>query len=202
MNSMAHNDFNKEDIPPRLELFSDAVFAIIITIMVLELHPPEGSKIQDLYSLWPVFFAYCVSFLNLIVNWQNHHHLLWTMGSPNGKIMLANGHLLFWASLIPFTTAWLGQNLGEKTPTVIYALVFFFYGFAYFLLQKSILEKEGKNSLLAKAIGNDLKAKVSLIAQITALIFSFFVPWVTLAILVVIVAVWLYPDPRIEKYLD
>jgi uncharacterized membrane protein len=189
-------------IPPRLELFSDAVFAIIITIMVLELHPPEGHELQDLYELWPIFFAYVVSFLNLIVNWQNHHHLLRTLNNPNGKIMLANGHLLFWASLIPFATAWLGQNLGEKTPTVIYALVFLLYGLAYFMLQKAILHKEGKNSLLAKAIGNDTKAKATLVAQVSAIAIAFFVPWVSLVILLILVLVWLYPDRRIEKLLE
>lgn len=190
------------NIPPRLELFTDAVFAIIITIMVLELCPPEGHEISDLYPLWPVFFAYTVSFLNLYINWQNHHHLLRTMTRPTGKIMLANGHLLFWASLIPFSTAWLGQNLGETTPTVIYATIFLFYAFAYFILQRQILIVEGENSLLAEAIGKDRKGKLTLATQLIAVLVAFIAPWVSIAVIVFIAAVWFYPDPRIEEKLS
>jgi uncharacterized membrane protein len=193
-------DIMKHDnIPPRLELFSDAVFAIIITIMVLELHPPEGHELRDLFPLWPIFLAYCLSFLNLYINWQNHHHLLRTMSRPTGRIMLANGHLLFWASLIPFATAWFGEHLGEKTPTVMYTLVFLLYACAYFILQKQILIAEGKNSVLAKAVGSDMKAKVTLVAQIIAVVVAFFAPWVSIAIIIVIVGAWFFPDSRIEK---
>ncbi len=188
-------------IPPRLELFSDAVFAIIITIMVLELHAPEGHKLNDLYPILPIFFAYCLSFVNLTLNWQNHHHLLRGMSRPTGKIMLANAHLLFWASLIPFSTAWFGQNIGEKTPTVIYATVFLLYAVAYIILQRIIIAEEGKNSLLAKAIGNDLKGNLTLIGQVTAVIAAFFIPWISIVIIVIIASFWVFPDQRIEKRL-
>lgn len=188
-----------KSIPPRLELFSDAVFAIIITIMVLELHPPEGITLADLHPLWPIFFAYCLSFVNLYINWQNHHHLLRTMGRPTGTIMLANGHLLFWASLIPFTTAWFGEHLGETLPTVLYTAVFLFYGVAYFLLQKAIIASDGCDSLLLQAIGRDKKAKLTLLAQIVALVTAFFVPVLAIAIIVVIASFWVYPDRRIER---
>src|SRR4051812_16239964 len=121
----------ERQLPPRMELFSDAVFAIIITIMVLELKPPEGATLSDLAPILPTFLAYCISFVNLSINWQNHHHLLRTMSDPTAPIMFANAHLLFWASLIPFSTAWFGQNMGETLPTVIYAAIFFLYGMAY-----------------------------------------------------------------------
>jgi uncharacterized membrane protein len=190
----------EKSIPPRLELFSDAVFAIIITIMVLELHPPHGHELTDLKPVLPTFFAYVVSFINLIINWQNHHHLLRAMSRPTGKIMLANGHLLFWASLIPFATAWFGQNIGQRIPTLLYVVVFFLYGIAYFVLEAAIRSEEGEDSLLARAVGSDRKAKLSVIGQTAALLLAFFVPWAAIAILVVIAAFWVLPDRRIEKY--
>lgn len=190
---------HEANIPPRLELFSDAVFAIIITIMVLELHPPKGYNLYDLFPLWPIFFAYLVSFVNLYINWQNHHHLLQTMSVPTGKIMLANGHLLFWASLIPFSTAWFGQNFGETIPTVIYAFVFLLYAVSYFLLQRQIIAEEGEHSVLAKAVGNDLKSKLTLGAQVIAVILAFFSPLVATVLIAIIAAFWFFPDPRIEK---
>jgi uncharacterized membrane protein len=188
-------------IPPRMELFSDAVFAIIITIMVLELHPPEGHSLYDLYPALPIFFAYCVSFVNLYINWQNHHHLLQTLSEPTGKIMLANGNVLFWASLIPFATAWFGKNVGETVPTVFYAFIFLLYAVAYFILQRQIIAEEGKNSLLAQAVGEDRKSKYTLVAQVAAVILAFFLPWLAIALIVIIAAFWFFPDPRIEKQL-
>ena len=188
-------------IPPRLELFSDAVFAIIITIMVLEMRPPEGSSFKDLYLLWPLFFAYVLSFLNLYINWQNHHHLLRLMSRPTGKIMLANGHLLFWASLIPFSTAWFGQNLGEKAPTFVYTLVFLLYGLAYNILQRQILAEAGKKSPVSKAVRKGGKDRLTLIAQLLAVTISFFAPWISVAIIFLVGAFWFYPDPIIEEHI-
>jgi uncharacterized membrane protein len=188
-------------IPPRLELFSDAVFAIIITIMVLELHPPEGSAWADLRPMLPTFFAFCVSFLNLILNWQNHHHLLRTMSRPTGKIMWANSHLLFWTSLIPFATAWFGKNLGEIAPTVVYATIFLLYAVAYLLLQRAILLEEGRDSVLAKAIGKDLKGRLTLVAQVAAVLMAFVVPWLSIILIIAIALFWSLPEPRIERQL-
>jgi uncharacterized membrane protein len=188
-------------IPPRLELFSDAFFAIIITIMVLELHPPEGITLKDLTPVLPIFFSYCISFLNLTLNWFNHHHLLQTMGRPTAKVMWANAHLLFWASLIPFATAWLGHSIGEVIPTALYASVFLFYAFAYVILQNTILKEEGRRSTLAKALGNDWKGRLTLIAHVAAVGVAFFAPWASITIILGIVLFWILPDPRIERQL-
>ncbi len=195
------NPKEKNTIPPRLELFSDAVFAIIITIMVLELHPPEGNQLQDLYPLLPVFLSYALSFIYLIIYWNNHHHLLKTMDTPNGKIMWANALLLFCLSLIPFTTAWIGIFPGESVPTIVYGSVFLASTIAYTILEQAIIETEGKDSVLAKALGRDSKGIISLITNVAAIGVAFLNPWISYVLFAGAAFMWMLPDPRIETQL-
>lgn len=191
----------EKHIPPRLELFSDAVFAIIITIMVLELHPPKGSQLIDLYPLLPLFLSYTISFLFLIIFWHNHHHLLQTMSKPTARIMWTNSLFLFWASLVPFSTAWLGGHLGESVPTLIYSLVFLLSAFSYYLVQMAIISEEGKDSVLAKALGDDIKGKISIVSYILATAMALINPWISMLLFLVVALIWILPDPRIEKHL-
>lgn len=191
----------QKNTPPRLELFSDAFFAIIITIMILELHPPKGDEMKDLYPLLPLFFSYCLSFFYLILDWHNHHQSLRTMTRPTGKIMWANSHLLFWISLIPFSTAWFAHNIGERVPTVIYATVFLLVATAFFILQRVIIAEEGSHALLAKAIGNDMKGKLTLVGHVAAVGIAFIFPWASITLIVLISLFWIFPDTRVEKRL-
>jgi len=192
---------NKEEvnIPPRLELFSDAVFAIIITIMVLELHPPEGTGIADLIPLAPIFLAYTLSFVNVIIYWNNHHHLLKTMNKLTGRVMWSNAFLLFCLSLMPFTTSWMGLHPGETIPTALYAIVFTSAALAYTLLQNTIIAVEGDKSTLAKAIGSDRKGKLSLLGYILSIVFAFIDPLISYLLFTVVALMWIWPDKRIEK---
>lgn len=192
------NTHEQSIIPPRLEFFSDAVFAIIITIMVLELHPPDGNNVNDLYPLLPKFLSYALSFVYLITYWNNHHHLLKTMNIPNGKIMWANASLLFCLSLIPFSTAWIGKYPGTLTPTIIYGCVFLASAIAYTLLERAIIATEGEKSLLAKAVGQDRKGKISLLAYIAAIGVAFLNPWISYLLFAGVAGMWMLPDPRIE----
>jgi len=183
----------------RLEAFSDAVIAIIITIMVLELKVPHGTHIKELAPLLPVFLSYIVSFLYVGIYWNNHHHLLQTCKEVSSSILWANLHLLFWLSLLPFAAGWLGENHFASVPTGLYACVLLMAGFAYYLLQLAIMQAQGQNSVLKRAIGKDRKAKVSLLLYVIALFAALRAPGIAQAILVIAGLIWLVPDRRITK---
>ena len=183
----------------RLEAFSDAVIAIIITIMVLELKVPHGTHIGDLVPLLPVFLSYIVSFLYVGIYWNNHHHLLQTCKEVTGSILWANLHLLFWLSLFPFAAGWLGENHFASAPTALYACVLLMAGVAYYFLQQAIMRAQGQHSILKRAIGQDWKAKLSLLLYVVALFATRRVPGLAQTILVVAGLIWLVPDRRIEK---
>jgi uncharacterized membrane protein len=185
----------------RLLAFSDGVIAIIITIMVLELKAPHGADWSDLAKLAPGFFSYVLSFTFVAIYWNNHHHLLYTATRVNGTILWANTHLLFWLSLIPFATAWAGENQFAPVPTAVYGIAFLLPGFAYYLLQKAIIRLEGPNSTLARALGRDLKGKSSLILYAAGSALAFVAPWIGLAVYVAVGLMWLVPDRRIERAL-
>jgi uncharacterized membrane protein len=185
----------------RLEAFSDGVLAIIITIMVLELKVPQGSDLNNLQPLIPVFLSYILSFLYIGIYWNNHHHLLHTVKNVNGKILWANLHLLFWLSLFPFVTGWMGENHFSAIPTAIYGTILLFAAIAYYILQILIIKIQGKDSVLAKAIGKDLKGKLSPILYLTAILSVFLNPLIAQTIYVVVALLWIVPDKRIEKVL-
>ena len=192
----------------RLEAFSDAVIAIIITIMVLELHVPEvldggeGTQWEDLRGLGPVFFSYVLSFVYLGIYWNNHHHMLHVVDHINGGILWANLHLLFWLSLFPFATAWMGESDFAKAPTALYGIVSLLAAIAYYILQTTIIRDQGPNSRLAAAIGNDLKGKASPVLYLAGIVLSFFLPGVALAVYVFVALMWLVPDRRIASALE
>lgn len=185
----------------RLEAFSDGVLAIIITIMVLEMKIPHGFEFATLTPLIPVFLSYVLSFIYIGIYWNNHHHLLQAAQHVSGGILWANLHLLFWLSLIPFVTGWMGENHFTTAPTALYGVVLLMSAIAYWILQRTILAKHGKNSVLAKALGKDIKGKISPILYTTAIIASFYEEWVAGAIYVIVALMWLVPDSRIEKTL-
>lgn len=185
----------------RLAAFSDGVIAIVITIMVLELKVPHGADWSALQSIGPHFVTYVLSFIYLAIYWNNHHHLLHTVTRVDGLIMWANANLLLWLSLIPISTAWLGENLLAPVPTAVYGVVLLMPAIAYYLLQQAILHKHGRESALAHALGTDLKGKLSPLFYLTAIGMAFVVPWVSIAIYVFVAAIWLVPDRRIEKAL-
>lgn len=182
----------------RLEAFSDGVMAIIITIMVLELKVPHGTDLEALKSVLPVFLSYILSFIYVGIYWNNHHHMMHTVQKVSGGILWANLHLLFWLSLIPFVTGWLGENHFAKLPMAMYGGVLLMAAIAYFLLQNRILAVQGKDSLLAKALGNDIKGKASPIIYIVAIISSFYIPWIAGTLYILVALMWLIPDKRIE----
>ncbi len=182
----------------RLEAFSDAVIAIIITIMVLELHAPDSPKLSALRPLVPVFFSYVLSFVNLGIYWNNHHHMLQTVERVNGAILWANLHLLFWLSLFPFATAWMGTNHFATVPTAVYGAVLLCAAIAYYVLQRTIIAEQGPGSTLAAAIGRDVKGKLSPLLYLTAIPLAFLSRWVSLALYVVVSLIWLVPDRRVE----
>jgi len=182
----------------RLEAFSDGVLAIIITIMVLELKVPHGTAIEDIMPLLPVFLSYVLSFIYIGIYWNNHHHMMHTVQKVSGGILWANLHLLFWLSLIPFVTGWVGENHFAELPMALYGAVLLMAAISYFILQNRILAAHGNNSLLAKALGNDLKGKASPIVYIVAIIASFYSPWVAGALYILVAFMWLIPDKRIE----
>ncbi|MFY9641149.1 MAG: TMEM175 family protein [Rhodomicrobium sp.] len=186
----------------RLEAFSDGVIAIIITIMVLELKVPHGPDLADLAGVLPVFLSYILSFVYIAIYWNNHHHLLQTVHRVDGLILWANTHLLFWLSLIPFATAWMGENHFAVLPTAVYGVALFMPAIAYHLLQKAILRKEGKHSTLAKALGWDIKGKLSPLLYLAAIFLAFVSPLISSAIYVFVALMWLIPDRRIERVLS
>jgi TMEM175 potassium channel family protein len=183
----------------RMEAFSDGVFAVIITIMVLEMKTPRGAGLAALQPLLPVFFSYVLSFIYVGIYWNNHHHLLQAAKHVTGGILWANLHLLFWLSLTPFVTAWMGENHFAPWPVALYGVVLLFAGTAYFLLTKALIAHHGKDSTLARSIGNDRKGGLSLVVYSAAIPLSFVQPWIACACYVMVVVMWLLPDPRIEK---
>jgi uncharacterized membrane protein len=185
----------------RLAAFSDGVVAIIITIMVLELKVPHGAGWADLRGLLPVFLSYVLSFVYIAIYWNNHHHLLYTVRHVDGLILWANTHLLFWLSLVPFATAWMGENDFAPLPTAVYGVALLMPAIAYFLLQKAILRKEGPESTLAKALGTDFKGRLSPLLYLAAIFLAFVSPLIAGAIYVFIALIWLVPDRRIERAL-
>ena len=186
----------------RLETFSDGVLAIIITIMVLEMKVPHGADFSSLKPLLPVFLSYLLSFVYLGIYWNNHHHMLFTVKQVSGGILWANLHLLFWLSLVPFVTSWMGENHFEKVPVALYGVVLLMAAIAYYILQGQILMKHGRDSKLAKAIGKDIKGKISPILYLIAIGSTFFNGWVAGAIYTLVALIWLVPDKRIEQVLD
>ena len=185
----------------RLEAFSDGVIAIIITIMVLELKVPHGDRVQDLAPLLPTFLSYVLSFLYVGIYWNNHHHLLHAATAVTGGILWANLHLLFWLSLFPFTTGWMGQNHFTAGPTALYAVVLLMAAIAYLVLQQTIIRTQGQDSLLKKAVGRDWKGKLSLLLYVVAIGATLRSPRIAQATLVIAALIWLIPDRRIEKRL-
>ncbi|HEY9014237.1 MAG TPA: TMEM175 family protein [Gemmatimonadales bacterium] len=183
----------------RMEIFSDAVLAIIITIMVLELKVPHSVELTALRPLIPVLLSYGLSFIYLGIYWNNHHHLLYVTDRVTGGILWANLHLLFWLSLVPFVTGWMGQNHFASAPTAAYGVILLLAGIAYLLLQHAILRQEGPDSMLAEALGRDRKGKISLLIYAIAIPVAFLRPWVAGALYVSAALIWLVPDRRIEQ---
>jgi uncharacterized membrane protein len=186
----------------RLEAFSDGVMAIIITIMVLELKTPHGSDWAAIRPLVPVFLAYVLSFVYLGIYWNNHHHMLYVTERINGGILWANMHLLFWLSLIPFATAWMGENHLATLPTAVYGCVMLAAAVAYFVLQRLIIAQQGPHSKLRAAVGRDFKGKLSPLIYVAAIVMAFVNQWVSVALYVLVALMWLIPDRRIEARLD
>ncbi len=183
----------------RLLAFSDGVLAIIITIMVLELKVPHGADFSVLAKLWPVFLSYVLSFIYVAIYWNNHHHMMHLVGRVNGAILWANMHLLFWLSLIPFATGWLGENHFAKLPAALYGIALLMPAIAYFILQRVIIRTQGPGSALEAAIGRDRKGKLSPVLYCIAIPLAFVSPWLACAIYVLVAAIWLIPDRRIER---
>ena len=182
-----------------MEAFSDGVIAIIITIMVLEMKVPHGTDLNALKPVLPVFLSYILSFVNVGLYWNNHHHMLSAAQHVNGKILWANIHLLFWLSLLPFTTAWMGENHFATWPVVFYGIDLFMAGIAYYILSQQLIALHGKDSTLAKAVGKDQKGKLSVIIYFIAIPIVFINPTISLIMYASVTAIWWIPDRRIEK---
>ncbi|MBD2441564.1 TMEM175 family protein [Nostoc sp. FACHB-110] len=185
----------------RLEAFSDGVIAIIITIMVLELKVPHGGDIAALRPLLPIFLSYVLSFVNVGIYWNNHHHLLQVAKQVNGRTLWANLHLLFWLSLIPFATAWMGENHFTALPVAFYGIVLLMAAIAYFILSRTLISHHGRDSMLALAVGRDFKGKISVLIYAAAIPLAFVKPWFGCALYVLVAIMWLIPDRRIERTL-
>ena len=185
----------------RLSAFSDGVIAIIITIMVLELKAPHGSDWSALVELVPNFLSYALSFIYVAIYWNNHHHLLHTVNRVDGLILWANSHLLFWLSLVPVTTAWMGEHYLAPAPTALYGVSLLLPAIAYYLLQKAITQRHGADSTLAHALGHDIKGKISPFLYIAAIVLASLSPWLSMALYTVVALMWLVPDRRIERAL-
>jgi uncharacterized membrane protein len=183
----------------RLEAFSDGVIAIIITIMVLELAPPHGATLADLRGLAPVFVSYVLSFVNVGIYWNNHHHLFQAVRVVDGRVLWANLFLLFWLSLFPFATAWMGENEFASLPVALYGAILLLAAMAYFLLVRALIRCQPEGTHLARAIGNDVKGKVSPIFYAAAIPIAFVAPWVSFGLFVVVAVIWFVPDRRIER---
>ena len=188
--------------PTRMEAFSDAVIAVIITIMVLELKAPHVPELEALKPLMPVFLAYLLSFVYLGIYWNNHHHLLRTCGRVTGGMMWANLHLLFWLSLVPFFTGWMGENHKATWPTLLYGVVLLMAAIAYTILQATIISSQGRDSKLAQSVGNDLKGRLSILCYALAIIFAPFFTIVSHGLYVVVAAMWVIPDRRMHAAIE
>jgi uncharacterized membrane protein len=186
----------------RLNAFTDGVIAIIITIMVLELKVPHGEDWNALAQVVPVFLTYVLSFIYVAIYWNNHHHMMQAASRVNGSILWANMHLLFWLSLIPFATGWMDENHFERLPTALYGIALLRPAIAYYVLQRTIIRSQGLDSSLAKAIGRDIKGKISPVLYLVAVVLAFIVPWVALVIYVCVALMWLVPDRRIAGALE
>ncbi len=186
----------------RLEAFSDGVIAIVITIMVLEMKVPQGSDWYVLRPLVPVFSSYVLSFIYLGIYWNNHHHLLQASQHVNGRILWANLHLLFWLSLVPFATGWMGENHFATLPVALYGLILLAAGFAYSILARALIRYHGHESTLAKAVGQDWKGKISLLIYAIAIPLAFLNTWIAFALYILVAVLWLIPDRRIERQLS
>ena len=186
----------------RLEAFSDGVIAIIITIMVLELKVPHGDSLSALVPLWPVFLSYTLSFVNLGIYWNNHHHMLHATRQISGNVLWANLHLLFWLSLVPFVTGWMGENEFAPIPTAVYGAALLMAAIAYWILLQTILRAEGPDSLLRTAVGSDWKGKLSPILYVIAIPLAFVHEAIAGALYVAVALIWLIPDRRIERLLS
>lgn len=203
MDAIVYTENMKERLfeTTRLEAFSDAVFAIIITIMVIEFHPPEGTEFHDLLPLVPKFLAYLLSFLYLAVYWNNHHHLLKAAPGINGSIMWANMGLLFCATLIPFGTAWVGENYHASAPTALYGVILLLNAVAYYILQSRITATMDKKSAFVRALGVDFKGKLSPVFYAAGIVLAFVSPLLAQLILVGVAIMWIVPDRRVEQAL-
>jgi uncharacterized membrane protein len=187
--------------PQRMEAFSDGVIAIIITIMVLEMKVPHGDDFTSLKPVIPIFMSYILSFIIIGIYWNNHHHMMHAVHHINGRILWANTHLLFWLSLIPFTSGWMGENHFAMWPVIMYGVVLCMAGVAYFILAKFLLQLHGKGSTLGVAIGSDRKGKMSVLFYIVGICLCFVHPWLGVLSYSLVTAMWFIPDKRIEKTL-
>lgn len=185
----------------RLEAFSDGVFAIIITIMVLELNPPEGTSFEALKPVLPKFISYVLSFIYIAIYWNNHHHLFQAVKHVNGKVLWCNILLLFCLSLVPFVTAWMGENHFSASPVALYGIVLLMASLSYPVLLHSLIKLHGKDSLLGTSIGNDIKGKTSIALYSIGILISFFNSWISFALYCLVAIIWFIPDSRIEKRL-
>jgi len=183
----------------RIEAFSDGVIAIIITIMVLEIKVPHGNDFKDLIPLIPIFLSYVLSFIYLGIYWNNHHHMMQTVKNISGGILWANLHLLFWLSLMPFVTGWIGENSFAQLPMALYGFVLLMAAIAYYILQLQLIKSHGVDSILAKAVGKDLKGKLSPVLYVIGIVAAFFSTWVAGTIFIIVALLWLIPDSRIER---
>lgn len=183
----------------RLEAYSDAVIAIIITIMVLEIKAPHNPSFQALHELWPIFLSYLLSFIYLTIYWNNHHHMLHAAKHIEGRVLWANSHLLFWLSLVPFTTAWMGETSFQTGPVALYGVVLLANALAYTILTYSLIAANGKDSDFAKAIGSDVKGKISIGLYVVGVACSFAAPTVSMILYAVVAIIWLIPDRRFEQ---
>ena len=183
----------------RLEAFSDGVFAVIITIMVLELKVPQGADMAALRPELPVFLSYVLSFVNVGIYWNNHHHMLHAVHRVNGFVLWANLHLLFWLSLMPFMTAWMGEHTRLAVPVAVYGGVLLMSGVAYYILERGLIATQGSDSALASAVGVDIKGILSMVMYAAAIVLAFVNPRISIALYISVAVMWFIPDPRIEK---
>lgn len=183
----------------RLQAFSDGVLAIIITVMLLEMRIPHGNDLNALKPLLSVFLSYILSFIYIGIYWNNHHHMMYSVKHVNGSVLWANTHLLFWLSLVPLASGWMGENDFTKWPVIVYGIILAMAGIAYYILTQTLIKLHGKNSTLGLAIGSDKKGILSVIIYIVAIVFAFFKPSISLFLYASVAAIWLIPDKRIEK---
>lgn len=186
----------------RLEAFSDGVLAIIITIMVLELKVPHSDDLAELKLLFPVFISYVLSFIYIGIYWNNHHHMMYAVHKINGKVMWANMHLLFWLSLMPFSSGWMGENHFTALPTAVFGFVLMMAGIAYYIMSRTLVQLHGTTSVLGLAVGKDVKGIASVLIYALAILVTYFNSWISFGLYVLVAAIWLIPDRRIERRLD